>query len=420
MIAAYWRLLTAQPRFLAFGFLLAFISSFGQTFYIALFSGEIRASFHLSHGQFGEAYSIATLTSGLLLAFVGKRIDHIDLRHYAFILVIGLAIACLGMSLSAGVISLGIGIFMLRLFGQGLLSHAAVTSMARYFDASNRGKAVSFAALGFPGGEAVFPLMGVGLMIWLGWRDAWLLSAIVIVGLLPMAIYWLLRDQRKRHQAYLDARAQVSATDVDTGDQTVQQVLRDWRFYLAMTALAGPSFVITGIFFHQVHLVAEKGWSLSLFASGVAIYAGFQLTTGVLSGPLVDRHGARFVARFYQAPYVLALLALGLIDQWYGGLAFMVLAGAASGFSSNIKTTLWAELYGTRNLGGIRAMTAAIDVVASALSPALLGWAIDAGVSINSLIVMCAGHASYSVALLSLMYRHQKYRRTSETLSPEP
>lgn len=411
MMASYWRLFLAQPRFLTFGFLLAFISSFGQTFYIALFSGEIRATFDLSHGEFGEAYSVATLTSGLILAFAGKRIDHIDLRHYAVILAIGLAVACLGMSFSHGILSLGIGIFMLRLFGQGLLSHAAVTSMARYFDAGNRGKAVSFAALGFPCGEAVFPLMGVGLMFWLGWRDAWLLSAIVIVGLLPLAIYALLRDHRRRHQAYLQARADNSQEAKQDSDQTVGQVLRDWRFYLAMTALAGPSFLITGIFFHQVHLVAEKGWDLSIFASGVAIYAGFQLTTGILSGPMVDRHGARFIARFYQIPYVLALLALGLIDQWYGGLAFMVLAGAASGFSSNIKTTLWTELYGTRNIGGIRAMTAAIDVVASALSPALLGWAIDAGASINTLILMCAGHASYAVVLLSSMYRRQKYRR---------
>ena len=402
MIAGYWRLICAHPRFLGFGFLLAFVSSFGQTFYVALFGGEIRDAFNLSHGEFGEAYSLATLTSGLLLTFAGKRIDHLDLRLYAVVLVMGLAAACLTLSVSQGVITLAIGFFMLRLFGQGLLSHAAVTSMARYFDAGQRGKAVSVAALGFPAGEAVFPLMGVGLIAWLGWRDSWQMSSLLIVVLLPAALLWLLRGHGARHQAYLAAR-QAADENRGGGDRTVGQVLRDWRFHLAMTAFAGPSFVITGIFFHQVHLVDEKGWTLALFASGVAIYAAFQLGTGIAIGPVVDRRGARRVGRYYQTPYIVALAALALSDHWGAGLVFMIFGGIASGMASNIKTTLWAELYGTRHLGGIRALTAAIDVVASALSPALMGWAIDAGVSMNTLSLMCAGHGLYAVILLSVL-----------------
>ncbi|HIJ46378.1 MAG TPA: MFS transporter, partial [Rhodospirillaceae bacterium] len=39
-------------RFLAFGLLLVFCSSFGQTYFISLFGNHIRTEFALSHGDF--------------------------------------------------------------------------------------------------------------------------------------------------------------------------------------------------------------------------------------------------------------------------------------------------------------------------------------------------------------------------------
>ena len=142
----YLYFLKQNFRFIGFGYLAAFLSTFGQTFYIAMYSGELRATFSLSHGDFGNIYAVATLSSGFILIWLGKIIDRVDLRFYAVCLCLGLAGACLLMSLAQGVITLILAIFLLRLMGQGLLSQAATVTMARYFDDFSRGKAVSLAA----------------------------------------------------------------------------------------------------------------------------------------------------------------------------------------------------------------------------------------------------------------------------------
>jgi len=175
-------------RFLSFGVLLAFFSSFGQTYFIGLFGAEIRAEFALSHGTFGLAYSAATLASGLCLIWLGRLIDDIDLRLFCLLVCGALVAACFFMALVPGIITLGIAFFLLRLTGQGLLSHAYVISMARYFD-EDRGKAVSVAGLGHPIGEAVFPIVIVALIGAMGWRDTWLFFGLLgLVVLLPLVL----------------------------------------------------------------------------------------------------------------------------------------------------------------------------------------------------------------------------------------
>ena len=188
---SYLSFLIANRRFLGFGFLLALSSSFGQTYYISVYGGEIREVFDLSHGGFGTVYSIGTLASGLLLMWLGTVIDRVDLRIYGPSLLLGLATACVLMAITPGVVVLAFTIFMLRMFGQGLLSHAATTSMARYFGSGERGRAVSIAALGFPVAQGIFPAMAVILMAGLGWRGAWWASAAILVAIVPIAL-WLL------------------------------------------------------------------------------------------------------------------------------------------------------------------------------------------------------------------------------------
>ena len=127
-----------NPRFLSFGFFAAFFSSFGQTFFIALSSADIRSVFDLSHGDFGRIYSSATLASAVLLIWAGRKIDDVDLRFYTAFVCFGVALACLGMAGVGYVIWLIPVIFGLRFMGQGLLGHISAVSMARYFD-QNRG-----------------------------------------------------------------------------------------------------------------------------------------------------------------------------------------------------------------------------------------------------------------------------------------
>ena len=174
-------MLRQHGRFLAFGLTLTFLSSFGQTFFIALFNESLRAEFALSHSAIGAYYSIATLASGLTIAWLGRAVDWVDLRVFTALVCVALAAAAFGMAwVPSALVLVGV-FFLLRLTGQGLLSHAALTTMSRYFD-ETRGKAMALAGLGYPLGEAVLPVVAVGLMTAFGWRQVWFGIGILMLG----------------------------------------------------------------------------------------------------------------------------------------------------------------------------------------------------------------------------------------------
>ena len=404
-------MLAADPRFLGFGFVLAFFSSFGQTFFISLFGDEIRTTFDLSHGDFGLCYSLATLASGMTIIWLGRKIDSVDLRIFSTVACGGLVLACFGMAVVPAVALLGVVLFLLRLTGQGLLSHAAMTSMARYFDIG-RGKAISVAGLGFPAGEAVLPIAAVVIMARIGWRETWLAIAagLFVIGI-PL-ILWLLRGHEARHCAHLD-RVAVAEDSTNADDQfaglgrqwTLGEVLRDPRFFVVLPAIMAPAFIVTGLFFHQVYLVESKGWSLTWFAGCFAVFAATQFPAGLIAGTLVDRYGARRLLPLYLAPLTAGVAVLAMTAHWLAAPAFMALAGLTAGLSGPIVGSMWAEMYGVRHLGAIRAMVTAVLVFGTAGSPVTMGWLIDAGVSMDTIAWLCCAYAAAGTALAWLATR---------------
>jgi MFS family permease len=403
----YLRFVRGNIRFLGFGYLIAFMSTFGQTFYIAMYSGQLRDAFSLSHGDFGNIYAAGTVTSGLLLIWAGKVIDRVDLRLYAVLLCAGMAGACLVMSVAWNGWMLALAIFLLRFAGQGLMSQAATVTMARYFDEFTRGRAVSLAALGFPSGQALFPAASVKVLAIFDWRDVWLASALMVLLAAPPLLLWLLKGHGARHRAFLERAGALQDRAVDAARRqwTRSQVVRDPRFFLAMSAMMSSAFIITGLNLHQVHLVESKGWDLTIYASSFFIYAICQVGMAMITGMLVDRYGALSVAPFYLLPLMCACLVIAVFDSQASVFFFMILAGSSGGAGATVVSTVWAELYGVLHLGSIRAMVAGIQVISSALGPAVFGWFIDAGITIETLSAACGLYALGSCVMLAALFR---------------
>jgi MFS family permease len=182
-------------------------------------------------------------------------------------------------------------------------------------------------------------------------------------------------------------------------------VLRDARFFLAMIAMMSTAFIITGLNLHQVHLVESKGWELSIYASSFAIYAVCQVGMSVVTGMLVDRYGAVQITPFYMLPLVGATFVIAGFDSPLAIIAFMALAGTTGGAGATIVSTIWVELYGALHLGSIKAMVAGIQVISSALGPAVFGWLIDGGVSIEVISTVCGVYAFGGCVLLAALFR---------------
>jgi MFS family permease len=371
-------------RWISSGFLLMFFSGFGQTFYIAIFAGHLKADLAITDGQFGSLYTIGTLGSAAILVWAGKFADRFPIRHLGIAVMSGLALAALAMASVTSAWMLAFALFGLRFFGQGMMVHVAMTGMARWFN-RRRGRAISIAVLGFSASEAAMPLIAVAAIGLVGWRLAWVAAAAALAVLaMPVLAALLARD---RIPAVGTVVRDAEPRSDGMREWTRREVLRSPLFYALMPGLLAPSFVMTGIFFNQVTIVEVKGWQLSWFAASFPVMAGMSVLSALAAGWTVDRFGARRLLPAVLIPIGLATLILTYASAAYVLPLFMALVGLAHGGASTVQGALWAELYGTGHVGAIRSVVAAGMVFASALSPGLIGILLDAGVSLHGQFV---------------------------------
>ncbi|GAB2763680.1 MFS transporter [Salinimicrobium soli] len=370
-------------RTVSFGWLLTFLSAFGQTFLISLYVPEILRSFAISEGTFGSIYAGCTVAASFIMLSVGHTVDHIPVKKITAFTVVGLALSSILLGLSNNVLWLILAITGLRLTGQGLMTHISMTIMSKQYG-RNRGKALSFSSLGFSVGEAIFPLIISFLIAWWDWRVAAILSGSVLL----LYLFRLKFTDLGTFDASLSTAEKPSAFSLL---KDYKKVVFDRRFGIMMPTSFIWSFSATAIFFYQYVFVENKGWSVHLYATFFTVYAVTRFLFSLFGGMWVDKYTAKKLFRFYLIPAAIGLLPFAFMNSIIGALLFLVTAGITMGVSGTVKTSLIAELYGTEKLGAIRSVFTMFSVVSTALGPLVVGLLMDAGVSFEYLIAGISG-----------------------------
>ncbi|MDZ4137209.1 MAG: MFS transporter [Paracoccaceae bacterium] len=384
----------ANAGFLLAGFLLAYLSSFGQTFFISTFAGEIRADFGLSHGQWGAIYGSATTVSAGFMLWSGGLTDKFRVRALGAWVMGGLVLACLFMAVASAVWALVIAIFVLRFMGQGMMSHMSGVAMARWFVAS-RGRALAIAALGFSAGEASLPVTFVAAKQVLDWRMLWVVAALVVTVAAPLLLI-LLRAERTPQSMAQESHS----VGMKGRHWTRGQALRHPLFWLLFPALMGPGAFGTAFFFQQVHLAEVKGWSHVALVAIFPFYSGATVVAMLGSGWAVDRFGPARLMPLYQLPAAAFFLFMGGVQSLAVAAPLLILLGLTSGAGATVPTAFWAEFFGSRHLGSIRATAAAAMVLGSAIGPWLTGFLIDRGMPYPQQMIFMAAYFGLASVLV--------------------
>ena len=390
---------------LGFGFTAVFWGNFGQSFFVAWFGADIQRSLDLSAGEYGSAYSLATLISAATVVWAGGMIDRVSLRTYAVSVALGLAVALTVLSQANGLVTLLIGFFLLRLFGQSLLPHGGITTMSRYFVAE-RGKAISVAMSGVPVGEIMLPLIAVAMIAAIGWQTSFALIAVAaVLVLIPFMLWLLSRSQIELLPPVASgSRSAAVPADTDNAGAGRREMLHDYRFWLALPGLMANPFLITGVFIHQNFLIMDKGWSMSWLATCFVVYGAVHWLSSLATGVLVDRFKGPRLVGIFLVPMLCSMLVVALVPGDIAALLMLALLGMSAGSSPPITGSLWPEIYGTRKLGAIRSMNMAIMVLATAVSPVLFGYFIDRGVDAFGLFGACAVYVFVASLLMMASY----------------
>lgn len=402
---SYPRFLVENARWLAGGFLLTFFSSFGQTFFISLSGGAIRADYGLSNGEWGALYMFATLGSAFTLPFLGRIVDVISVSRTVLIIVPALVLASFLMSISESIILLVVVLYMLRLFGQGMMTHTSMTAMGKWYSAQ-RGRAVSIAVVGHQAGEALLPIIFVYAIYVNGWRGTWVMSAVFLACVALPLVYWLMRVERIPTQADTAADNRLEVRHWERGE-----VMRDGLFYGLLVAVLAPSFIGTTLFFHQDYLIELRGWDKLQFSFSFTVMALMTVAFALIAGQLIDRFSAVSLLPVFLLPLSAACLVMWAVEPVWGSFAFMALLGVSYGFSSTMFGALWPEVYGTRNLGSIRSVTIAFMVFGTALGPGLTGYLIDYGVSYPAQILTMGIYCLAASAIMLFVSRRISQRK---------
>jgi MFS family permease len=371
-----------NARWLAATALLYFCSSFGQTFFISLFAGEIREAFNLSHGDWGFIYSGGTLASAIAMLCFGGYVDKYKISLNIKIVVISLSLICLAMTFVKQVWILPFIIFGLRFFGQGMLIHIPAVAIGKWYG-KNKGKALSLSIMGFSIGEAILPVIFVSLFVLIGWRNCWLVGTIILFMTLPIIIN-LLSNERIPNSSQENIIDQVG---MGSKHWKRKEVLKHWVFWSVIIPFLIPPIFSTAFFFNMVHLTEIKSWSLITFTSLFPFYTGMSILTTLISGWILDKFGVEKILPFYLLPMALGLLVFSYSDTYMTAAIGFSFLGMTQGLAMMIGGTFWPVYYGTKNLGSVRSLSTSCMVFGTAIGPAVVGKLLDFSINYNLILL---------------------------------
>ena len=393
----YFEFIKKNSRFTGFGIITMAFSGFGQTYVIALYNNQVLQSFDLSKSDLGLIYSIATLSSGLLLMWSGLFVDRMRLSYFTSITLFGLITSCFLMAFSSNIVTLFLALFMLRHFGQGLCTHTSGTAIARAYN-KNRGRALALAQTGLPLSEGLYPIIVVFLILNLGWQQSWLVFGLFLLFIGWPLVLWLGKAQPVPSTFSKNETNQ----EIETG-MSRMEVLKDWAFYpFTLFVLTSP-LLLTGIYFQHTVLVAERGWDISTLASAFMLYAVIKVVISLFTGFMIDRFSAVNVLPFTAIPIIGAyifLLNSHALPETLALFCYMSLVGMNVGSTGTCGASLWPELYGTKFLGSIKSLTGAFFIFATSLAPWVSGILLDSGWTFDNLVGLSLAITMFTLSLL--------------------
>ena len=386
-------------KVIIFGFIFTFFSSFGQSFFLGLFNSSIRNELSITHGQFGSIYASATLLSSFLLIWVGKKIDDINISRFALMVILLLSFSSFFFSKISSVSFLFIAIFLMRFSGQGMMSHTATTTISRYFTKS-RGKALSTGWFGLSSAEFILPVLIVYLLTIYDWRNIWMIISLTVIVFLPLSSYFLVRK--------LNFESRETDDDEGSSGKNIKhwkrvEVIKDYRFYIICANMLAMPWIATGTFVYQSFILESKNWGPFIIAQSFMAYSVLSVITLFISGFLIDKFTSRKLLIFMNIPLLLSVIVIIYFNHPLSAFLFLGLIGISNGFANVLGSSTWAEIYGVKYIGSIKALTTALMVFSTAFGTAFFGLLIDKNFSIEQIAIISAIYISISLVSLFII-----------------
>ena len=234
------------------------------------------------------------------------------------------------------------------------------------------------------------------------WRSIWLSIALLIILFLPIISFLTIRNITLTSRE----KENFSLKKNNIKSWTRKEVLLDTKFYLISLVMLALPTINTGVCVYQSFILESKGWGDFVIAKSFMIYAILSVITLFISGPLIDKFTSRKILPLMNLPSLLAMLILFYYNNYISSYFLFGLMGVSNGLSNVLGSSTWAEIYGVKYIGSIKALTTAMMVFSTAFGTAIFGVVIDLGYSIE-VIAMISSAYIIVANLLIIIFKRQ-------------
>ncbi len=359
----------------------------GQTGGVSPFIDFLMESLQLSRNNLSLAYLIGTVVSAMSMPRAGRIYDRYGSKLVALLSGGALGLSLLAISMADRVVTvlvvvlpfltvtlvgtgvMALGFFLLRFFGQGILSMASRNMVMKWFDYQRGlGNAVlaPLTALGASYAPRVFDSM-INAM---GWRGAWRATGLFLMTVFVLFAWLFFRDptrsDRERARTHrsvrfplprsirrtLRARAECEPARPEH-DYTLEEARKTPAYWLFCIIPGFGSLVGTGFTFHVVSVFAAGGMSR---ATALAVFfpaTVFAIVVQLFSNLISDYVRLRYFAAIQMIGIFLLMAGVYSLGPGLPYGALVTGLGLNAAMSAINGVIVWPRFFGLKHLGAI-------------------------------------------------------------------
>jgi len=393
---------------LAVGTLGMVASAPGQTVGVSVFTDFLIAELELSRTALSLAYLVGTIGSALMLAQAGRLYDRFGGRLVATAAALALAFVLIALTfapqlsaaLGGGVAAffvIGIGFFLLRFTGQGMLTLGSRNMVMEWFD-SRRGLANAVMGISISFGFSLAPRVFNDVIGVFGWRGAWHVMAAVVAGFAVIAFVFY-RDTPEAHglnpDGPLAAKSRTTHAETHAGREfTLPEARRTYTFWVFALALLLGGLLLTAYTFHIVSLFADAGMpreravSVFLPAAAVAVVVEF------IGSYVSDFVRLKYLAMVQLTGIIVLAVSIALLTPGLAVIGLITGHGLMQGMFGILSNITWPRFFGRTHLGAISGFAMALVVSGTAVGPYIFSFGRDLSGGYGAAAVVCAACAA--------------------------
>lgn len=367
----------------------------GQTIGVSVFTDPVKDALGLSRNQFSNAYMVGTIMSSLIIGRAGRWFDRYGARWVALGAALGISLTLLTASFSpalaqqlallvnisrvyTGFVVITLLFFMLRFFGQGVLTMASRNMIMMWWD-KYRGRANMVTSISLSFGFSSAPIWLSALIDDFGWSGAWQVMAIALaVFAIFILQFYRVRpeDHGLRPDGIRKGHETLGASDQPRAKKqfTLAEARKTRAFWVFTFLLAFNSFFITGLTFHVVSIFESTGLSkeeaVRIFLPGSFV----SVTVSTVFNYLSDRSKLKIFAYIMMFGGLLACLGMFFLNEAWGRVLLIGGMGSMGGFFGVLNSVTWPRFFGRQHLGAITGRVMSILIFGSAIAPSVFSF----------------------------------------------